>query len=90
MELTRAHRILLDAINSKDRTWQIAESNFLSQAENSESMMHYVLKAMDIYAREKWEEACNETWQAVNEAMGDQPVEDALNLVNVIHPEFKP
>lgn len=49
-----------------------------------------IIASMQDYGKQKWEQACKETWEAVNIAMGDLPVEDASNLVNVIHPEFKP
>lgn len=49
-----------------------------------------LLQAMEAYATEKWEQACNEMWVAVNEAMGDLSVEDSMTICGVKHPEFKP
>ena len=79
-----------EQIFDANATKYMSRWNFIGFQKTHPQLYYAILASMHDYGKQKWEEACNETWQAVNEAMGDQSVEDSLNLVNVIHPEFKP
>ena len=91
MNLTNAQQVFIAQINEANRingNDPISEQEILELVDSIE--LHYIFKAMEAYGKKKWQEACNEMWNAVNEAMGDQTVEEAKKICNVMHPEFKP
>jgi hypothetical protein len=47
-------------------------------------------KEKEAYGKLKWEQAYNETWEAINTALGSLPPELSQKLCSVICPDFKP
>lgn len=91
MNLTNAQQVFIAQINEANRingNDPISEQEILELVDSIE--LHYFFKAMEAYGKQKWEEACKEMWNAVNGQKGDLWLEDAMKIVGMKYPEFKP
>lgn len=97
MDLTQAQETLFDIMNQaaiEENNIAIEKDKYIDMLTNKENPVHAFVKAqllaMETYAEIKWVEACHKMWNEVNEAMGDQSIEDSIKICNVKHPKFEP